>query len=195
MIRIGILGDIGSGKSYVAKSFGHPVFNADEEVSKLYKGNKNIYNKFKKILPQYFTTFPINKIKVSEAILDNKKNLNKIIKIIHLEVQKKMKEFLNKNKNKKFVILDIPLLLENKINNKKDVLVFVQSKKRDITNRLKKRSNFNHKLIKKFSNIQLPLDYKRKKSDYIIKNDFTKKTISINIRNILKKLQNERNSS
>ena len=37
MIRIGILGNIGSGKSYIANSFGYPVFNADYEVSKLYK--------------------------------------------------------------------------------------------------------------------------------------------------------------
>ena len=37
MIRIGILGDIGSGKSYVASNFGYPVFDADLEVSKLYK--------------------------------------------------------------------------------------------------------------------------------------------------------------
>ena len=37
MIRIGILGDIGSGKTYVAKKFGYPIFNADEEVSKLYR--------------------------------------------------------------------------------------------------------------------------------------------------------------
>ena len=40
MIRIGILGDIGSGKSLVAKSFGYPVFNADKEVSKLYQKQK-----------------------------------------------------------------------------------------------------------------------------------------------------------
>ena len=37
MIKIGILGDIGSGKSYIAKNFGYPVFNADEEVAKIYK--------------------------------------------------------------------------------------------------------------------------------------------------------------
>ena len=49
MIRIGILGDIGSGKSYVAKSFGYPVFNADHEVSKLYQKNRTVYKKFKKI--------------------------------------------------------------------------------------------------------------------------------------------------
>ena len=42
MIKIGILGDIGSGKSYVAKNFGYPVFNADYEVSKLYQSNRNI---------------------------------------------------------------------------------------------------------------------------------------------------------
>ena len=43
MIKIGILGDIGSGKSYIAKNFGYPVFNADEEVGKLYKRNKRIF--------------------------------------------------------------------------------------------------------------------------------------------------------
>ena len=53
MIKIGILGDIGSGKSYVAKNFGYPVFNADIEVSKLYKKDKKIFNKLKKILPEY----------------------------------------------------------------------------------------------------------------------------------------------
>ena len=77
MIRIGILGDIGSGKSYVAKNFGYPVFNADIEVSKLYKKNKKIFNKLKKILPKYFRTFPIDKKKISQAIFDNKNNLKK----------------------------------------------------------------------------------------------------------------------
>ena len=69
MIRIGILGDIGSGKSYVAKNFGYPVFNADVEVAKLYKKNKKIFNKLKKILPKYFNSYPIKKHEVTEAIL------------------------------------------------------------------------------------------------------------------------------
>ena len=126
MIRIGILGGIGSGKSYVAKNFGYPVFDADFEVSKLYKKNRKIYNKLNKILSKYIYSFPINKNEISKAILANKSNLNKIVKIIHLEVRKKMNIFLKKNKNKKIVILDITLLLENKINNKKDILVFIK---------------------------------------------------------------------
>ena len=163
MIRIGILGNIGSGKSYVAKSFRYPIFDADLEVSKLYKKNKKIFLKLNKILPDYIHSFPINKNEISKAILANKSNLNKIVKVVHLEIRKKMNVFLKKNKNKKIVILDIPLLLENKINKKKDILVFVESKKLDILKRLKKRNNFNKKLYNKFKDIQLPLSYKKKK--------------------------------
>ena len=162
MIRIGILGDIGSGKSYVAKSFRYPVFNADLEVSKLYKNNKKIFLKLNKILPNFIHSFPINKNEMSKAILANKSNLSKIVKIVHLEVRRKMNIFLRKNKYKRIVILDIPLLLENKINNKNDILVFVESKRSDILKRLKKRNNFNKKLYKKFKDIQSPLSYKKK---------------------------------
>ena len=188
MIKIGILGDIGSGKSYVAKCFGYPVFNADYEVSKLYKKDKRTYNKLKKILPKHFQSFPIDKAEVSNAILANKSNLSKIVKIVHLEIRKKLNNFLKKNQHKKFVILDIPLLLENKLNKKEDILIFVQSKKIEISKRLKKRNNFNQKLFNKFKNIQLPLDYKRKKSQFIIKNNFTKKHVMMNVRNILNKI-------
>jgi dephospho-CoA kinase len=188
MIRIGILGDIGSGKSYVAKNFGYPVFNADDEVAKLYQQNKRIFIKLKKSLPKYFHTFPIEKGEISNAILANKNNLNKIVKIVHTEVRKKMNLFLRKNKNEKIVILDIPLLLENKINKKKDILVFVQSKKLEIFKKLKKRKNFNQKLLKKFKSVQYSTNYKKKKSDYVIKNNFTKKSINDGVRNILKEI-------
>jgi len=185
MIKIGILGDIGSGKSYVAQKFGYPVFNADYEVAKLYQSNKKIFNQLRKSLPKYICSFPIEKKEVSKAILANKNNLKKIVKIVHAEVRKKMNTFLNKHKNKKIVILDIPLLLENRINKKEDILVFIQSKQSDILKKLKKRKNFNQKLLRKFKNIQYPLKYKKKKSDFIIKNDFTKKSVKDGIKKIL----------
>ena len=195
MIRIGILGDIGSGKSYVARSFGYPVFNADYEVSKLYQHNKKVYQKLKKLLPKYICEFPINKIQLSKAILANNSNLKKIVKVVHKEIRLKLNSFIKENKNKKFIILDIPLLLENNINTKKDVLVYVDSKKIDILKNLKKRKNLNIKILNKFKEIQLPLDYKKNSSHFIIKNKFTKKSVNIGIQKILKKLENERNSS
>ena len=188
MIRIGVVGDIGSGKSYVAQSFGYPVFNADYEVAKLYQKNKKVFIKLKKSLPKYIFSFPIEKKEISNAILANKNNLNKIIKIVHLEIRKKMNLFLKKYKNSKIIILDIPLLLENKINNDDDILVYVQSKKSSIFKRLKKRKNFNQKLLNKFKVIQLPINHKKKKSHFIIKNNFTKKSVKDGIKIILKEI-------
>ena len=188
MKRIGILGGIGSGKSYVAQIFGYPVFNADKEVGYLYKKDKKIFNKLKKSLPKYFNKFPVNKNDVTRAILDKDQNLKKIIEIIHLEIRKKMNKFLKKNKDMKFVVLDIPLLLENKINTKEDLLVFVNAKKSEVKKRLTKRKGFNRKLFKKFKKIQLPLDVKKRKSHYIIKNNFKPEFVKKDVKKILNKI-------
>ena len=186
--RIGILGDIGAGKSLIAKQFGFPVFNADEVVNKIYKKNKFCYKKLRKKLHKYIKSYPINKTELSKAIISNKKNLKIIVNVVHPIVRKEMNLFLKRHKNHKIVILDIPLLLENKINQKNDILVYVDSPKSDILIRLKKRKNFNQKLLKKFKTIQLPTSFKRKKSHFIIKNDFTKKSVNIGIKNILNEL-------
>ena len=188
MIRIGILGDIGSGKSFVAKSFNYPVFNADNEVGKLYKKNRKIFTKLNKFLPKHINQFPIKKQEVTKTILANKNNLKKIIKIIHPEIRKKMNIFLKKNKKSKLIVLDIPLLLENKINKRKDILIYIQSNKSEILKRLKKRQNFNLKIVNRFRKIQLPLDYKKKKSHFIIKNNFTNRFIKKQIIYILKQI-------
>ena len=189
MIRIGILGEIGAGKTYVANNFGYPVFNADLEVSKLYKKNKKIFFKLNKLLPKYIKSFPIEKKEITQAILQKKGNLKKIIKIVHTEVRKKMNLFFKKNKSKKFVVLDVPLLLENKLNKKSDILIFVDSKKSDILKKLIKRKNFNKELFNKFKKIQFSSQYKMKKSHFVIKNDFTKKTINTNIKDVLQKIK------
>ena len=130
MIRLAVVGDIGSGKSYVAKQFGYPVFNADAEVTKLYRKSRKCYSKLKKALPNYITSFPIKKVELLKAIITNQHNLKKIVKIVHPEVRFRMNKFINKNKNKKFVILDIPLFLENKMNKKSDILIFIDAEKK-----------------------------------------------------------------
>ena len=185
MIRLAIIGDIGSGKSYVAKQFNYPVFNADTEVSKLYRNNRKCYKKLKKELPNYITTFPIEKNELLKAIVANRHNLKKIVKIVHPEVRNKMNNFIKKNRNKKFVILDIPLLIENKLNKKNDIIIFVDAKKKEINKRLKQRQNKNIKILKKF---QLPVEIKKKKSNFIIKNNFRSNFIKKNVNKVLEKI-------
>ena len=99
-----------------------------------------------------------------------------------------MKLFLKKNKNKKYIVLDIPLLLENKIDNKKDILIFVDAKRKNIEKRLKKRKGYNKKLLTKFRKIQLKIDYKKRKSHFIIENNFIKKTVLRDIKKIMNKI-------
>ena len=196
MIRIAVVGDIGSGKSHIAKLFGYPVFSADDEVAKLYRESRKCFNKLKKTLPKYIVSFPVNKNALSQAIIESNYNLKKIVSIIHPEIKIKMKKFIKKNKNKKVVVLDIPLWIENKINTKKDILIFVDASKKEINKRLKKRNNVNLKVIEKFKKLQLPIELKRKKSNYIIKNNFKNNSIKKNVKIILKKiLLNDRSNT
>jgi len=196
MIRIGIVGDIGSGKSYVAKQFGFPIFNADLEVNKIYKKSRKCFKKFKKTFPNRIFSFPINRRELSQIVIENKNNIKKINRIVHPEVRIKMNKFINKNKKKKAIILDIPLLLEGRINKKGDVLIFVDAKKKEINKRLKKRYNFNIGIFKKLKKLQLPLEIKKKKSNYIIINNFKSLSIKKSVKILKNKiLKNERNSS
>ena len=157
MIRIAVVGDIGSGKTYVAKLFGLPVFNADNEVAKIYKHNKHVFKKLRSKLPKFILSFPIRKDQISNAINNNPKNLKAITKIIHPEVKKKMNKFLKKNYSKKAVVLDIPLYFENKLNKKKDVVIFISSKKKQVNEALKKRGKSKLNLLKKLGKKKIKL--------------------------------------
>ncbi len=106
-----------------------------------------------------------------------------------------MNNFLEKNKNKNFVVLDVPLLIENKLNKKKDILIFVDSDKVKIILRIKKRKNYNKKIVESFRKLQKTLTYKKKLSTYIIKNDFKLSSVKKRVKFIKKSILNERNNS
>ncbi len=187
MIRIGILGDIGSGKSFVAKQFGFPVFDADLEVGKIYKKNRTCFLKLKKKLPMFIKSFPIKKTELSKAILSNNKSIKIIINIVHPIVRNKMWKFIKKNSNKKAVVLDIPLLIENKLYKKKDILIFVDAKRKDIELRLKKRFNYNKTIFTNLRKSQKSLSFKKKLSSYTIKNNFK----FVNVKKKIKLIKSE----
>ena len=188
MIKIALVGDIGSGKTFFSKLFGYPVFNADLVVSNLYKKDKFLFGKIKKKFPDKVTNFPLKKEDLLKIIFQKQKNLSTLGKIIHPIIRKKMKDFFKKNKNKKFVVLDVPLFLENRLNTKKDIIIFVDPDKKKIKQKLNKRKNINLKLINILRRNQLPARLKKKKSDYIIKNNFIRNTAKKNVNLIMKKI-------
>ena len=188
MIKAAILGDIGSGKTFVANKFGYPVFNADIEVANIYKKNKNCFLRLKKKFPKFINTYPIDKNQLKNLILKNPNNIKKISKIVHPLVRVEMKRFLRRNAKKKMVILDIPLYIENKLNKKKDILIFVDAKKKEIEKRLKKRKGYNKRILESLKNTQMLASKKKKKANYIIKNTFNIRTLNKDIKNIKNKI-------
>ncbi len=194
MIRIAIVGEIGSGKTITAKSFRLPTFHADTQVAEIYKKDRKCYNKLKKKFPRIIKSFPIKKKEIMRVILNNRLNIKKISKIIHPIVRKRLKKFLLNNRKKEIVVLDIPLYFENKIYKKKDIIIFVKSNKKKIQKRITKRKLFNTKLIKYFRSIQQKNIFKKKKSQFIIENDSNKMDLRKKVNIIKNKILNERNS-
>ena len=188
MIRICTIGGIGSGKSFISKLFKYPVFNADLIVSNLYKKDKYLFRKIKKRFPQIISSFPLKKEELLKIILKRPNNLKILSKIIHPQVRKKMYEFLNKYKKKKFVILDVPLFLENKLNITEDIIIFIEADKKKIRDKIRERKNINLKLINILRKNQIPIRLKKKKSTFFIKNNFISKTAKKNVKLILKEI-------
>ncbi len=195
MIRICLVGDIGSGKTYISKLFTTPCFSADREVENIYKKNRKCYIALKKKFPEFVKKFPIKKSELSDAIKNKISNLKKIGIVVHPFVRKELKVFLNKNKKKKIVVLDIPLYLENKMNKKNDIIIFLKTTKKDVDKRLKKRKNFSKKILNILRKSQLPLEQKQKKSKYILINNYDAAIMKKNVRILKGKILNDRSSS
>ncbi len=99
-----------------------------------------------------------------------------------------MNKFIKKKKKKKLIVFDVPLLLENKIEKKANILIFIEAKKKEIIKNLKRRKNYNLKIIKILKKFQLPLKYKKKKSNFVIKNNFKMQPVKKNVKLLKKKL-------
>ena len=195
MIKISLVGDIGSGKTYISKLFKAPCFFADAEVKRLYKSNIRCFNKLKKKFPQFIKTFPIKKIELSNTIKDKSSNLKSIGFIVHPFIRKKLNMFLKKNRKKKIVVLDIPLYLENKMYKRKDVIIFLKTKKKDVDKKLKERKNFNQKLINILRKSQLTLKQKKNKSNYVLVNNYNSAIMKRKVRILKDKILNDRSST
>jgi len=184
MIRIGLIGEIAAGKTFVGKCFGFPVFNADLEVKKIYKTNRKCFKKLNKKFPKNIKKFPIIKNELRKIV--NKKNIKIISKIVHPYVRVQLKKFLKKNKSKKYVVLDIPLLIENKLNNKSDILIYIKTPKKLIFKRLKNRASYNKKILNILKKKQTNMKKKLKLANFIIYNNLNKKNVLNQIKQIKK---------
>tara|TARA_A100000164_G_C21857955_1_gene748561 strand:+ start:65 stop:628 length:564 start_codon:yes stop_codon:yes gene_type:complete len=187
MIKIGITGSLASGKSTVAKMISsrkYPLFDADKVVKKIYQTNvfkTKIYKKFKLKNKKNI------KNNIIKIISTNQKSLKDLEKIIHPLVRKEIRTFSKKNKRKKLLIFEIPLLIESKLMKNYDKIILVNSRKDLRLKRYIKRGN-NKKIFNLLNKRQLPSAKKFKFCDYVINNNRSLKLLKKNIQNIMIKL-------
>jgi len=170
VIALGIVGEIGSGKTYVSKVFkhyGYNVFDADKVVHNIYKKNKFINQKISK-------TFKLssNKVNIKDLVNVIEKNpskLAKLNKIIHPKVKKNLLDFIRKNKKEELIVLDIPLLLETNFKYFADIVVFVDTADK-ILSKFRKKRKINVKLINILEKYHFNKEKKKALSDFVIKN-------------------------
>ena len=190
MIKVGILGGVGSGKSFVAnvfKELGFNIFSADQVVSQIYESNKNINKKISIFFKLKLNHSKINKNELRDTLKKNPKKFKYLNKIIHPIVRKKLILFLSKYKKNKLVVLDIPLLIENKMFNFVDIFIFVKTKPNIFKIRIKKRKNLDKKFLKLLENQQADEKIKKGYADFTVDNS-TKDKVKLQVKKILDKI-------
>ena len=182
MTIIGLTGSLASGKTTASKIIADkrgPLFSADMVVKRLY-----YQKKFKRVLAKKLNLKLDKNFKknLKNKILKRKDNLKKLEKIIHPLVRKEMLVFLKKNVQKKFLFLEIPLLIESKLTKYFDVIIFIKSNKNLRLKRFMLRGGSSH-LFSLLDKHQIKDSKKMKFCDHIVVNN---KSLSI----LKKKLSN-----
>lgn len=187
---IGLSGGVASGKNFIAEIFakkGVAIFDADKEVHNLLQSNSEIISQIRNNFPESFIDNKINRKILGEIVFNNKEKLEKLEEVLHPKVRQNYQKFLKKahQQNKKFVLLNIPLLLE-KEGYKCDKIIAIlvpekTQKQRFLQRHLKLNKNyFTQNLIqleqrfyqiksKQFNNLQ-----RKQQADFIIFNGLSK---------------------
>ena len=188
MIKIGITGSLASGKTTASKFLSSkrgPLFRADIAVKEIYKNSS-----FKSLISKKFkikNNYQIKK-KLKKIIFNNSAQLKKLEKIIHPLVRKKMKKFTVKNKSKKLLFYEIPLLIESKLMKHFDKIIFIKSKKQLRFKRFKSK-NGDKKLFNLLNSKQMSDNIKVKFCDHVIVNEKNLKILKKNLSIIISKYE------
>ena len=174
MIKVGLTGSIGMGKSTVAdmfKNFGCPVFDADKAVHGLYeKGGAGI-DIIKSFYPAAVVNSAVDREILRSYIAENPDKIRELETFIHPLVKRLRDDFLKTNQNKELLVFDIPLLFETGLNKNMDITVVVSAPYHVQHKRVMSREGMTEKIFSGLLAKQISNDEKKTMADIIIKTD------------------------
>lgn len=179
MLKVGLTGGIGSGKTTVSKVFADKnfkIFNSDDIAKNIIKTDKEI----KKSIINFFGSksfngSDFNSIYISEVIFSDPKKLDLLNSIVHPKVFEKFKKFVKKNLKSK-ILVESAILFESNFYELMDYNILLKSPKIERINRIINRDNLSRKKIEKIMNVQWSDKKKINLATFVIENINISKT-------------------
>lgn len=193
MIKLGLTGSIGMGKSTTAQIFadrGVPVYDADAVVHQLYQSEA--VPLIAEAFPEAVIDGQVDRKILSASVLGKPDELKKLENIVHPLVHAKEQQFLRdaEAKGAKLVVLDIPLLFETGGTNRVDKILVVSAPYEMQRERVLSRENMTEEKFQSILARQMPDAEKRAKADFIVDTGQDKEFARQQVSEILEKLLN-----
>ncbi len=188
MLKIGVTGNIGSGKTTICsifEQFGWVVYNSDEKAKWLMNNNDVLKKQIIRLLGKdsYQSTGQLNRPYIAKKVFNDKELLKKLNHIVHPAVKDDFNKWCIEKKNWKYLVKESALIYEAQLHNELDVVVVVATNIEITINRIIKRDGLTRSQVLQKLNTQLPIEEKMKLADYVIINEnqknFLKNTLEV----------------
>lgn len=192
MIRLGLTGSIGMGKSTTAALFeeaGCAVWDADNAVHRLYEKDGAAVSKIQALFPEAVENGAVSRAVLRDIISKNPSALQKLEAIVHPLVAMDRANFADET-DADIMIFDIPLLFENNLEQEFDKVVCVTVDAKTQRDRVLARETMSEADFDRILSHQLPDTEKRRRSDYVIVTD-TMENARASVDKILKEIRAE----
>tara|TARA_B100000242_G_scaffold91021_1_gene61653 strand:- start:1327 stop:1911 length:585 start_codon:yes stop_codon:yes gene_type:complete len=174
MIKVGITGGIGVGKTYVCsilEKMGYSIFSSDQVSKKLVSENSCIRDQIIKFLGEdIIENEMISRKKIAAQVFSNKEKLKKLNEIVHPFVEKEFDNWISKRYKEKVVFKEAAILFEANSNKNLDYVICVSAKLQERINRVIQRDKIDSESVKKRISMQMSQIEKERLSDFVIFN-------------------------
>lgn len=193
MIKVGLTGNIGMGKSTVAELFkglGAYVISTDKIVETLLE-EPDVIEEIKRLFgDEVIVNGKVNKKYVASVVFENPLMRIYLENILHPRVFKKVDEIIEnipKRGEPLIVVIEAPVIFERGYQNRFDIIITVFCPEETALERLEKKGFSKEEAIKRLKS-QFPIEMKKSKSDYIIDNSGTLEETAKQVEEIFQKL-------
>lgn len=196
MLKIGLTGSIGTGKSTVSKLLrerGIAVIDADLLAREIVKKGQECLNDLKNVFGNQILTLDgeLDRKKLGQIVFSDDGKLELLNSITHPHIRRRMKDQMNEleSKNNKFIVLDIPLLFEAQMEDLVDIVLVVFAKEEIQIKRIMERDNCTQEEAMRIIKAQISQQDKISKSDYTIDNSGTIEELKEKLNGFLEKIE------